>query len=125
MSEIVPEDEPLAEAVNPLGNMDLGGLLASAQQMMKDLQSAGAETVTGPAGGGAGSIVVNGHFAFESVSISAAAVDPDDPSLLEDLVLAALRDAADQLRSRQAGAFGGLDLGLGAPTDGLGFTEPQ
>ena len=35
----------------------------------------------------------------------------DDVSLLEDLVLAALRDATMQLQAGQHGALGGLDLG--------------
>ena len=48
---------------------------------------------------------------FRSVSIDPGAVDPDDISLLEDLVLAALRDASEQLRNGQTGAIGGIDLG--------------
>ena len=45
------------------------------------------------------------------MSIDPKAIDPDDVSLLEDLVLAALRDAAEQLQAGQSGAMGGLDLG--------------
>ena len=53
------------------------------------------------------------------MSISPQAVDPDDISLLEDLVLAALRDAATQLQAGQQGSLGGLDLG-GLDLGGLG-----
>lgn len=94
-----------------LGGMDLGGLLESAQQMMAGVQAAADAVVEGSAGGGLVKVEVDGHFDFKSVSISAGAVDPDDVSLLEDLVLAALRDAAQQLQSGQSGALGGLDLG--------------
>ncbi|MCP4224848.1 MAG: YbaB/EbfC family nucleoid-associated protein [Actinomycetia bacterium] len=90
---------------------DLGGLLESAQQMMADMQAVADATVEGIAGGGLVKVEVDGHFSFHSVSIDPKAIDPDDPSLLEDLVLAALRDAASQLQGGQQGALGGLDLG--------------
>ena len=96
---------------NPLGGMDLGGLLESAQQMMAGVQAAADAVVEGSAGGGLVTVQVDGHFDFKSVSIDPKAVDPDDMSLLEDLVLAALRDAAEQLQAGQSGAMGGLDLG--------------
>ncbi len=109
-----PSDNP--EEANPFGGSmpDLGGLLESAQAMMANMQAAASEVVTGVSGGGLVSVEVDGHFGFQSVSIDPKAVDPDDPSLLEDLVLAALRDAVGQLQSGQSGAMGdlgGLDLG--------------
>ena len=99
------------DGANPLGGMDLGGLLASAQEMMAGVQAAAEAVVEGTAGGGLVAIEVDGHFDFKSVSIDPKAIDPDDPSILEDLVLAALRDAAGQLREGQSGAMGGMDLG--------------
>jgi DNA-binding protein YbaB len=54
---------------------------------------------------------VDGRFDFKSISIDPKAVDPDDPSILEDLVLVALRDATGQLHAGQSGALGGVDLG--------------
>ena len=96
---------------NPLGGMDLGGLLASAQEMMAGVQAAADAVVEGSSGGGLVRIEVDGHNDFKSVSIDPKAIDPDDISILEDLVLAALRDAAEQLRDGQAGAMGGMDLG--------------
>ncbi len=114
-------DESGGEAINPLGGglPDLGGLLESAQQMMADMQAAAAEVVEGVAGGGLVRVEVDGHFEFHSVSIDPKAIDPDDPSLLEDLVLAALRDASSRLQGGQQGALGGLDLG-GMDLGGLG-----
>ena len=62
---------------------------------------------------------VDGHFEFRSVAIDPSVVDPDDPELLADLVLAALRDASARLRKLQQGA---MDLDFGALGDlgGLG-----
>lgn len=98
----------------PGGMPDLGGLLASAQQMMADAQAAAAQVVEGVAGGGLVKVEVDGQFVFHSISIDPSAVDPDDVALLEDLVLAALRDASARLQEgqqRALGGLGGLDLG--------------
>ena len=95
-------DQSDAPAGNPLGGMDLGGLLESAQQMMAGMQAAADEVVQGSAGGGLVTVEVDGHINFRSVSIDPKAIDPDDVSLLEDLVLAALRDAAEQLQAGQS-----------------------
>ncbi len=116
MTDNLPE-----ESENPFGGVmpDLGGLLESAQQMMANAQAVADEVVEGVAGGGLVKVEVDGHFTFHSVSISPGAVDPDDMSLLEDLVLAALRDASGQLQGGQQDAMGGLDLG-GMDLGGLG-----
>jgi DNA-binding YbaB/EbfC family protein len=98
---------------------DLGALLRSAQAMQEQLlaaQAAAASTVhEGVSGGGKVRITVSGTGAFQAVSIDASVVDPADTELLEDLVLAALRDASSKVAaaSQQATqqAMGGLDLG--------------
>ena len=117
----LPEPTNNPDAASPFagGMPDLGGLLESAQAMMANMQAAASEVVTGRAGGGVVSIEVDGHFNFQSVSIDPKAIDPDDMSLLEDLVLAALHDATSQLQSGQSGAMGGMDLG-GMDLGGLG-----
>jgi hypothetical protein len=45
---------------------------------------------------------------FQKVTISPDAIDPDDPGMLEDLVLAALRDAARRVGELQQQSLGGL-----------------
>ncbi len=100
-------------ADNPLGSAmpDLGGLLESAQQMMAQAQAAASQIVEGASGGGLVKVEGDGHFDFHSVTIDPKAIDPDDPALLEDLLLAALRDASAQLQAGQQASMGGLDLG--------------
>ncbi|MGI9603303.1 MAG: YbaB/EbfC family nucleoid-associated protein [Acidimicrobiales bacterium] len=90
---------------------DLSGLLEQAQNMMAASAEAAATDVEGSAGGGKVVVVVNGNFEFQSVRIDPAVVDPADVEILEDLVLAALRDAAAKVADNQEGAMGGLDLG--------------
>ena len=108
----------MSEPTEPGGQQafpDLGGLLAQAQQMQQQLMEAQAEAaaaiVEGSAGGGAVKIEVTGGLDFRSVQIDPSVVDPDDPSLLEDLVLAALHDCMARINEMQQGAMGGLDLG--------------
>ncbi len=92
---------------------DMNALLRQAQQMGEQLvakQAQAASTIyEGQAGGGAVRIGVTGGFEFTSVIISPEAVDPGDVEMLQDLVLAALRDAVAQIGS--GGDGGGLDLG--------------
>jgi hypothetical protein len=104
---------------------DINSLLSQAldmQQRMADAQARTAETeIIGRSGGGAVQITVTGGMQFVDVTIEPSAVDPDDISMLEDLVLAALNDAFDQLEDLQRSAMPALDLGgLGGALGGLG-----
>ena len=99
------------------GGLDFGALMEQASQMQTQMLAAqqhAAETIVeGVAGGGAVRISVTGGLDFESVTIDPKAVDPDDVDMLQDLVLAALRDAVEQINGLQHGSIdlGGLDLG--------------
>ena len=90
---------------------DLGGLMAQAQEMMAKSQEAASEVVEGAAGGGVVKVRVDGSLNFESVTIDPSVVDPNDVDMLNDLVLAALRDASGQIQDAQADPMGGPDLG--------------
>ena len=96
------------------GVPDLGALFEQAQQMqqqMLEAQEAAAQTVVeGQAGGGVVRVRVNGVYEFQSVEISPDAVDPNDVEMLQDLVLAALHDAAARLAEVQQQAMGGIGL---------------
>ncbi len=107
--------------------LDMNAILQQAQQMGEQLmaaqQEAAAQVHEGQAGGGAVKITMTGSFEFESVSISPAAVDPDDVEMLQDLVLAALNDVMAQAGEAQGGGgmdLGGLDLGGLLGGGGLG-----
>ncbi|MBU6329261.1 MAG: YbaB/EbfC family nucleoid-associated protein [Acidobacteria bacterium] len=96
-------------------SFDINSLLSQAldmQQRMAEAQARTAETeIIGRAGGGAVQITVTGGMQFLDVSISPDAVDPEEIDLLEDLVLAALNDAFDQLEALQRSAMPAMDLG--------------
>jgi nucleoid-associated protein EbfC len=104
------------------------------QQMLKQVQKMQAEMaraqeelaaaeVEATAGGGMVSVRVTGALVVKEIRIDPAAVDPDDPELLADMVLAAvneaLRAAQELAAQKMGGATAGLDLGalggLGLP----------
>jgi len=91
--------------------MDLNALMAQAQEMLAGAQEAAEEVVAGTSGGGMVKVEVDGGFNFHSVSIDPSVIDPNEVEMLNDLVLAALRDAATQLQEAQSEAMGGMDLG--------------
>lgn len=92
------------------GGMDLGAMMEQAQAMLAGAQEAAKEIVEGTSGGGMVSVEVDGGFNFHSVKIDPSVVNPDDVEMLNDLVLAALRDASVQLQEGQQDAMGGMDI---------------
>lgn len=113
------DDDPLAGA---LGGLDLSSLLEMAgqvQQQMEDAQAKAADTtVEGTSGGGAVRVTVTGTSEFTSVTISPEATD--DIEMLQDLVLAAIRDALDKVKAMQADSMGGLGGAFGGLGDLFG-----
>jgi len=97
---------------------DMGSLLRQAQQMQRELDRVRGELsetlVEGVAGGGAVRVVVSADRKAQRVHVSPEAVADADPSIVEDLVLAALRDAlgkAEALASERMGEVtGGMEL---------------
>ena len=115
--ETAAADDPLAALLGGSGGLDFGALMEQASQMQTQMlaaqQQAADTTVEGVAGGGAVRISVTGGLEFKSVTIDPKAVDPDDVEMLQDLVLAALNHAVEQINGLQQGSIdlGGLDLG--------------
>ena len=104
---------------------EMGDLLRQAMELQEQLVAAQDEarqrTVRGSAGGGLVRITMTGGGDVERIDIGPQAIDPSDPELLEDLVLAAFRDAQEQVRQLQQSVMGGLPglgaLGLGGEPD--------
>ena len=89
--------------------------LQQAQQMQEEAAN---ETVEASAGGGAVTVTANGAGEITNITISKDAIDPDDPEMLADMVMAAvneaLRSAQKLMESKMGGLMGGLG-GLGLP----------
>jgi DNA-binding YbaB/EbfC family protein len=94
-------------------------LLKQAQKMQQQMVSAQqelAETeVSGTAGGGLVTATVTGAGEVLGVKIDPKAVDPDDVESLEDLVVAAIRDASRAAAALAEQTMGPLTQGMGGP----------
>ncbi len=74
----------------------LAGQLQAMQQKMMDTQeSLNEQTVEISVGGGAITVVMNGHQKLESIKINPEVVDPDDVDMLQDLIMAAINEAVE------------------------------
>ena len=101
------------------GGMNMGSMLAKAQQMQADMAAAQAEVeqteVEASAGGGVVTVRANGAKKILSVKISPEAADPDDIEMLEDLVMAAVNEALskaeEMMQQKMSGITGGMNLG--------------
>ena len=95
------------------------------QKMMQQAQAAQAkmvqmqeelahETVEGSAGGGLVKAVMTGSQELTGITIDPAAVDPADIELLEDMILAAVNEAArnatELANSKMQAITGGLNI---------------
>ena len=108
--------------MRPGGQPNMQQLMKQAQKMQQQMLTAQDELakteLTGTAGGGLVSATVTGAGEVLSVKIDPKAVDPDDVESLEDLVLAAIRDAtraAQELAAEKMGPVSGGLGGLGLP----------
>lgn len=99
------------------GGNQMQNLMKQAQKMQEEMQKAqeeleGAE-IEGTSGGGLVKVKMNAKKVVTSLEIKPEAVDMDDMTMVEDLIIAALNDAyskADELYNSKMGAFGGLGL---------------
>jgi hypothetical protein len=103
------------------GGFDMNALLKQAQQMQEQMvrvqDELAKETVEASAGGGMVTVKATGAGEISEVKIDPKAIDPDDPELLEDTILAAVNEAlrsAQALAQSKMGAATGLG-GLGLP----------
>lgn len=94
-------------------------LMKQAQQMQQQLMAAQAELadveVEGSAGGGLVRATMSGSGELRSLTIDPSAVDPADVETLQDLVVAAVRDAARAAGELTQEKMGPLTGGMSLP----------
>ena len=106
-----------------MSKMDMNKLMQQAQQMQSQMQQAQEEAaneiVEASAGGGMVIVKATGGGEIVGITIDPRAIDPDDPEMLADLVLAAvneaLRSASALMESKMQGMLPGGLGGLGLP----------
>ena len=116
--------------------MDVNKMMQQVQQLQAQMEKAqeelAKETVEASAGGGMVTVKATGALQITEIKISPEAIDPDDPEMLADMVLAAVNEALRSAQSLQQSKLGGVaglgDLGSGhvasppswnAPTRGV------
>ncbi len=98
---------------------DMNQLMKQAQQMQAQMEQAQAElaneVVEASAGGGLVTVKATGSGEIREIRIDPKAIDPDDPELLEDTVLAAVNEALRASQNLAQAKLGGSLGGLGIP----------
>ncbi len=93
--------------------MNIRQLMKQAQQMQEKLQLELAELVVDASvGGGMVEMQMNGHKELLSVSIDPEVLDPEDPEMLQDLIVAGVNDASRKIDETMREKMGGMTAGL-------------
>jgi DNA-binding YbaB/EbfC family protein len=96
-------------------------MLKQVQKMQQDVMAAQEslkdEQVEATAGGGMVKVTVSGDLVVKAIKIDPEAIDPEDPEMLADLVLAAVNEGIRAAQELQASKLGSVTGGLG----GLGL----
>ena len=100
--------------------MDMNQIMQQAQQFqtkMADIQNEMAgRRMTSTVGGGMVSATVNGKNELLAIKIDQEVINPDDPGMLQDLIVAAVNDAMHQakeaMQSEMSKLTGGLNLNI-------------
>ena len=98
---------------------DMRQLMQQAQQMQAQMMAAqealAAKTFEGSSGGGVVKATIRGNGELISVDLDPGVLDPDDPEMVGDLVVAAVNAATAAMHAEaenaMGGATGGVDLG--------------
>ena len=98
---------------------NLGGLMKQAAQMqakMQEMQSK-LETmqVTGESGAGMVRVTLNGKGEMQGIKLDPKLADPSDMEMLEDLILAAHRDAKNKIDAQTADEMQKITGGMQLP----------
>ena len=100
-----------------------GNLVKEAQKLQAQLEALkeeiGKRKVEASAGGGMVVVEANGNQEILSIKIDREVIAPDDPQMLEDLVLAAVNEALRKARELVAGEMSKIAGGLGGKIPGL------
>ena len=96
-----------------------GNILKEAQKLQAQLEALREETakkkVEATAGGGMVTVEANGNQEIVSIKIDREVINPEDPQMLEDLVLAACNEALRKSREMVQAEMGKVAGGLRIP----------
>lgn len=91
-------------------------MMKQPQEMQERLQRQLTEMVIEVSvGGGMVTVKMSGHKQLVSVKIDPEAMDPQDPSMLEDLIVAAVNEAGRKIEETMQGKMGSMASSLPGP----------
>ena len=99
--------------------MDMDQLMKQAQMFQQNMgrvqDELGQKEISSTVGGGMVSATVNGRQELLSVTIEKEAINPEDPVMLQDLVVAAVNDALKKAKEEAKGEMAKLTGGMSIP----------
>lgn len=96
--------------------MNMRKLLKQAQEMQEKMQRELGETFAeASVGGGMVKVKVDGHKHLIEIKIDPEAMDPEDPSMLEDLIVAAYNEGSRQMEDVLREKIGSMASGMPMP----------
>lgn len=105
--------------------MNIQQMMKQAQQMQKkmtEMQEKLAKTeYEGTSGGGMIKVTISGKGELKKLKIDPSLIDPEDPEVLEDLIVAGFNNAKKEADEASESAMSGMMGGLGLPP---GFKMP-
>lgn len=105
--------------------MNIQQLMKQAQKMQKSMEitqaKLSATEYVGTAGGDMVKVVITGKGNLKSLKIDPSLISPDDPEMLEDLIVAAFNNAKKEADEASSSEMSGAMSGMGLPP---GFKMP-
>ncbi|MFH7325952.1 YbaB/EbfC family nucleoid-associated protein [Desulfurivibrio sp. C05AmB] len=99
--------------------MDMNQIMRQAQEFQQKMTALQAElaerTVSSSVGGGMVQATVNGRHQLVDLRIEKEVINPDDPEMLRDLVVAAVNDAMNRAQEMIKVEMGKLTGGMNIP----------
>ncbi len=109
----------MADLPIPPGMPDLGALMQQAQRMQEELMRTQAQlstkTVEASVGGGMVTVVVSGARELVSLRIDPQVIDPKDAPMLQDLIVAAVNQGLQKVRTLEEEEMRRAAAGMGLP----------
>ncbi|MDR3336363.1 MAG: YbaB/EbfC family nucleoid-associated protein [Treponema sp.] len=100
-------------------------MLKNAQKIQEQMggfqEKLGAITVTGSAGGGMVEVALNGRMELLAIRLERESVNPEDITMLQDLIVAAFGNAYEKVKEEVNRALGTMAGDLGIPGTGGGL----